>query len=325
MNTLGLESEAEYFAHVTAVDQLSPLLAWAEQAKQPVLVLGGGSNLVLGRQVPGLVLHIAIPGWQVIREEGGHVWLRVGAGENWHETVRRTLEAGLSGLENLALIPGTVGAAPVQNIGAYGVEVGERLHQVEVFDTVEGAVRWLARDECRFGYRDSLFKQEPAGRYIITAVEFLLSRTPELRLDYGGVREALGTNEAPTPMGVFDAICRIRRSKLPDPSEIGNAGSFFQNPIVSQAHYEQLKSSYPELVAFPAGRQWKLAAGWLIDRCGLKGDRVGDVGTYPRQALVLVNWGHACRDDILAYAGKIQACVKEKFQVELEPEPRFYP
>lgn len=325
-NTLGLPARAERFLEVTSIEQLPELESWLKQEAAPLLVLGGGSNLVLSDDLPGVVAHIAIRGWELMAEQDVEVVLKVGAGENWHQTVARTLESGYFGLENLALIPGTVGAAPIQNIGAYGVELKDHLRAVEVFDRQDQSIRQLSNAECRFGYRDSIFKSGEPGRYIITAVELALNKTPDLQLDYGGLREALSGIDAPGPLDVFDAVCRVRRNKLPDPAELGNAGSFFKNPLVPAAVYERIRADYPDLVAFPeADGRWKLAAGWLIDRCGLKGSRDGSVGTYPRQALVLVNWGGARRADVERFSSSIREAVLDRFGVELEPEPRFYP
>ena len=325
LNTLSLPAWADSFVCIENPDQLPLLSDWLDASQQPLLVLGGGSNLVLGDRVPGMVAKIEIRGWQRVAEQANRVRLRVGAGESWHATVERALSEGLFGLENLALIPGTVGAAPVQNIGAYGVELKDRVHAVQVYDRTERRLGWLDTAACRFGYRDSLFKSIEPERYIITAVEFDLSREPELVLEYGGLSQAVPEVGA-TPQQVFEAVCRIRRDKLPDPVELGNAGSFFQNPVVDAAVYTRLLAEFPDLVAFPeAEGRWKLAAGWLIDRCGLKGVREGEVGTYAQQALVLVNWGGAHRSDVESFATRIQQAVRDQFAVELVPEPRFYP
>ncbi len=326
MNTLGLPARADCFVEITETDQLFELAQLLEQSSMPLLVLGGGSNLVLGDKVPGIVAHIKIKGWHVVQEESDSLLLKVGAGENWHQTVERTLESGYFGLENLALIPGTVGAAPMQNIGAYGVELKDRLHSVEVFDRELQQLSSFSCADCLFGYRDSRFKRVDPNRYIITAVVLKLSRVPELCLEYGGLRSELVGLECPSPQDVFDAVCRVRRSKLPDPAMLGNAGSFFKNPVVDQRSYEQIRSVYPDLVAFPdQSGHWKLAAGWLIDRAGLKGEREGEVGTYDKQALVLVNLGNAHRKDVEFFANRVSNEVKQRFGVELEAEPRFYP
>ena len=324
LNTLGLPAVAEHYIDITSVDQLLQLESWLQHNPMPLLLLGGGSNLVLADRVPGLVAHMSITGWEQSAESDSRVRLRVGAGENWHQTVRRSLEAGLCGLENLALIPGTVGAAPVQNIGAYGVELKDRVSAIEVFDRHELCIRELSPDECRFGYRDSVFKSIEPERYIITAVEFSLSRVFSPELSYSGLKDALA-DRVITPRSLFDAVCHIRQTKLPDPAEVGNAGSFFKNPIITVEHYNRLQAEVEGLVAYPEGGGYKLAAGWLIDRCGLKGFSQEHAGVYPKQALVLVNLGGARRSDIEALAAHVQQSVLERFGIELEPEPRFYP
>ncbi len=325
-NTLGLPARAERYVEITEAGQLFDLERSLAQKSTPLLVLGGGSNLVLDDQVPGVVARVGIKGWQVLLDEPNTLLLKVGAGENWHQTVERTLREGYFGLENLALIPGTVGAAPMQNIGAYGVELKDRLHSVEVFDRESKQLRTFSCADCLFGYRDSRFKSVEPDRYIITAVVLRLSKVPDLQLEYGGLRSELAGLQDPTPQDVFDAVSRVRRSKLPDPEVLGNAGSFFKNPVVDQKVFIEIRDVYPDLVAFPEQEgRWKLAAGWLIDRAGLKGAREGEVGTYEKQALVLVNLGNAHRVDVEAFAAHVSREVKERFGVELEPEPRFYP
>lgn len=323
LNTFGLPAIAEYYTEVHFADQLPALEAWLRAHPMPLLLLGGGSNLVLGDRVPGLVARICIRGLHLEENTDGEVLLRAGAGESWHETVAESLAMGLSGLENLALIPGTVGAAPVQNIGAYGVELKDRVRAVEVFDRKSQCLRELSPAECRFAYRDSLFKTAEPGRYIITAVEFRLKRDFVPVLDYAGLKEALGPD--PSARQVFDAVCRIRQARLPDPAVAGNVGSFFKNPIVSTAEYERLKQRLGELVAYPDPQGYKLAAGWLIDQCGLKGYELGQVAVYDRQALVLINRGKARRQDVERLCEHVQRQVYERFGVRLEPEPRFYP
>lgn len=324
LNTFGLPAVAEYYTEIHAADQLELLEQWLKQNPMPLLLLGGGSNLVLADRVPGLVARILIRGWQLSDLSETHVQLRVGAGENWHATVERSIRQGLYGLENLALIPGTVGAAPVQNIGAYGVELKDRVSAIEVFDRYEQRRLDLLPEACRFGYRDSLFKSIEPERYIITAVEFCLARQFTAELSYAGLREGLG-NDPVTPERVFDTVCRIRHAKLPDPANIGNAGSFFKNPVVSAAQYEQLKCRFTNLVAYPDGDGYKLAAGWLIDQCGLKGFAFERAGVFAQQALVLVNLGAAHREDIERLSSHVQSVVQKRFGVSLEPEPRFYP
>ncbi len=325
LNTFGFQVVADELMTITETDQLVQLVRQLELEPKPLLVLGGGSNLVLSEHVPGIVARMAIRRWEA-RVDGEQVWLWVGAGESWHETVERTLQQGWYGLENLALIPGTVGAAPVQNIGAYGVELKDCLSRVEVFDRQEQRLRLLDREACDFAYRDSLFKSGEPGRYIITAVELRLSLKAQVKAGYAALQAELEGQAEPTPEQVFNAVCRVRQRKLPAPDRLGNAGSFFKNPVISAEQCRQLRDAEPDLVFYPeSAGGCKLAAGWLIDRCGLKGYRQGAVGTYPEQALVLVNWGGGNRADIERLAGYIQQQVMARFGVELEPEPRFYP
>ncbi|GAA0686395.1 UDP-N-acetylmuramate dehydrogenase [Marinobacterium maritimum] len=325
LNTFGFDVVADQLVSITDTEQLAQLMRQLEVDPQPLLVLGGGSNLVLSRRIPGVVARMAIRRWES-RTEGDEVLLWVGAGEGWHETVERTLQQGWYGLENLALIPGTVGAAPVQNIGAYGVELKDCLNRVEVYDRQEQRLRLLEAEACNFAYRDSLFKSGEPGRYIITAVEFRLSTKAQVKSGYAALRAELEGQDDPAPEQVFAAVCRVRQRKLPAPERLGNAGSFFKNPVISTAQCHRLREQEPDLVFYPdPSGGCKLAAGWLIDRCGLKGYRQGAVGTYPEQALVLVNWGGGDRAAIEGLAGYIQQQVKRRFDVELEPEPRFYP
>ncbi len=324
MNTLGFEAVAERFVRIQTRDQLTELHEELKRSGDPLLLLGGGSNLVLSAWIPGVVAQLDISGCEVKSASDNGVRVTLGGGENWHLAVSRLLQEGIYGLENLALIPGSVGAAPVQNIGAYGVEVKDRIEAVEVYDWVEERVYWLDNRDCEFGYRDSRFKRE-AGRYLILRVRFLLSRTAHTQTSYAPLRDSLSADKQKDPRAVFEAVCDIRRQKLPDPEKIGNAGSFFKNPIVSVDVYERLKAAYPDMVAYPDPAGFKLAAGWLIDRCGWKGRRLGDVGVHDRQALVLVNLGSGDRAQLEQLAAAIQSDVLETYGVALEPEPRFYP
>ncbi|NVK42856.1 MAG: UDP-N-acetylmuramate dehydrogenase [Oceanospirillaceae bacterium] len=325
-NTFGFSARAERFLRVESLESLQQAVALARGQGWPLLVLGGGSNLVLRERLPGLVVQIALKG-RSVHIDGETVLATVAAGENWHETVAWSLGQGYYGLENLALIPGTVGAAPMQNIGAYGVELEERFHSLKALDTETGAIRHFTREACAFGYRDSLFKSAQPGRYIILEVTFALSRAALPVLRYRALVDELEQHgiASPTPLDVFEAVCRIRRSKLPDPSEVGNAGSFFKNPVVAADRYRALHEAFPDIVAYPAGDAYKLAAGWLIDRCGWKGRSLGPVGVYRNQALVLVNGGGGTASDLLALADAVRASVLERFGVELEMEPRIYP
>lgn len=323
LHTFAMPATARWLATATTVAGLREILADPRGRGLPRLILGGGSNLLFRGDFPGLVIRIALAGVEV--EELGDDGVRVtaGAGENWHGLVAATVGAGVYGLENLALIPGTVGAAPIQNIGAYGVEAGEFIEAVEVLDAGSGETRWIAAADCRFAYRHSLFKEAVGRDLIVTRVRFRLSRRPAPRLGYAELaRELEGAGVAPTPEAVLAAVVAIRRRKLPDPAEIGNAGSFFKNPLVDAAVFAELAAREPGVVGYPQpdGRV-KVAAGWLIDRCGWKGRSVGRAGVYERQALVLVNRGGASGAEIWALAEAIRADVRRRFGVELEPEP----
>jgi UDP-N-acetylmuramate dehydrogenase len=324
LNTLGVEARAAFFASVRDVDQLRDALADPRVADLPRLILGGGSNILFARDFDGLVVKIDIPGYARIGDDGAHSLVRVGAGESWHDTVARLLDDGLPGLENLALIPGSVGAAPIQNIGAYGLELSERLQAVEVFDPASGALDSLDVAACRFGYRDSIFKREPPGARIVVGVTLALPSQWTAVAGYADVENELKARGVtrPTARDVFDAVVAIRQRKLPDPRQVGNAGSFFKNPVVPRAQREELIDRFPSLVSYDiGGGRFKLAAGWLIEACGLKGAVRGRAGVYPRQALVLVNLGGATGTEILALAREVQEAVRARFGIELEPEP----
>lgn len=323
-NTFGISEVAERLASVENLSQLQAAIEMADAQGWPLTILGGGSNLVLGGPITGLVLVMAGRGRRVLSRAQEEVIVEGEAGENWHSLVQWSLDLGLSGLENLALIPGTLGAAPVQNIGAYGVELCDLFHQLDALDRKTGHVVTLDRDACSFGYRDSLFKRQP-GRFVILRVRLHLSRRPQLQIDYAPLRiawQATGLTR-PEPRVVAELVCRIRRSKLPDPSEIGNAGSFFKNPIVPRAQAEALRARWPALPGYPqTGDTEKLAAGWLIEQAGWKGQRLGPAGVHAEQALVLVNHGGARGADVLALARRIQGDVMARFGVELEMEPQ---
>jgi len=325
-NTFGLPARARHYLRVTDPAQLDSLQGDARFPTLPRFVLGGGSNVLLTKDVEALVLHMAIAGREIVGEDGGKTLVRAGAGENWHSFVDFTLEQGLGGLENLSLIPGTVGAAPIQNIGAYGLEIKDVFHSLTVFDLASGARRILTGPDCRFGYRDSVFKHADGSGLIVLDVTFALPRAWRPNLRYAELAQALEAAgiAAPTPRQVSDTVVAIRRRKLPDPLDIGNAGSFFKNPVVSGAQCADLLERFPQLVHHvqPDGSE-KLAAGWLIDQCGWKGKNLGAAGVYPKQALVLVNNGGATGAEVIALANAIQRDVLERFGVALEPEPVF--
>ncbi|MDO6562479.1 UDP-N-acetylmuramate dehydrogenase [Amphritea sp. 1_MG-2023] len=327
-NSFGFDVSARYFAVLEDAGQLPAIRDFIARTKLPVLFVGGGSNLVLTADLNQLVVLNRIQGLQMQDQADGTVSVTAGAGEEWHAFVRWTLEQGGYGLENLSLIPGTVGAAPIQNIGAYGVELKDCMSFLDAFDLETGESVVFTADECQFGYRDSLFKTRFPGRYLITAVTFTLSREFNPVLHYGGIEAQLKARHihSPEPLQLSDLISDIRQAKLPQPAQLGNAGSFFKNPVLPAAKVEQLKADYPEMVVFADRPGYcKLAAGWLIDRQGWKGFRQGDAGVYSQQALVLVNYGAASGMDIIELAGAIQADVYQQFGIMLEIEPRCYP
>jgi UDP-N-acetylmuramate dehydrogenase len=325
MNTLGLACQA---ARVTDVSDLSQLPALSELTRlsAPAVVLGGGSNLVLPAQLDRLVLRVLLKGIALVEQCTDAWMIDVAAGENWHDFVTTSIHRGWDGLENLALIPGTVGAAPVQNIGAYGVELDSRVESVTAWYIPEGRLVTLKREDCGFKYRDSMFKRAGLGQWLIVSVRFRLPRPWRPVLGYPDLlRHPELTATAPDEIcarQIFDAVCDIRRAKLPDPAVLGNAGSFFKNPVVSKAQFDALKLRFADIVSYPqADGSFKLAAGWLIERCGWKGRREGRVGVHTRQALVLVNYGQAKASELLDLARAIKQSVSEQFGVVLEIEP----
>ncbi len=324
LNSLALEARARYFLAVSDIDELRQALVFARQRTLPVLLLGGGSNLVLTEDFPGLCIQLLLRGIETQPLANKRVRVSAGAGENWHQFVSHCLRQGWHGLENLALIPGTVGAAPVQNIGAYGVEINAFFHSLQALDRETLELRTFCLDECEFGYRDSIFKGTAMDRYVITRVSFDLSRIPALKLTYGALGDELDDCADPKPQDLFDAVVRVRSSKLPDPDRLPNAGSFFKNPVITTERFAALKEQYPDIVAYPEHHRVKLAAGWMIDRAGWKGYRRGDAGVHDRQALVLVNHGAASGKEILSLASDIRADILQRFGVELEIEPRCY-
>lgn len=322
-NTFGLKIDAKYYCEVASKHDILAAMDFCNEKGLEAFVLGGGSNVVFKGDYNGMVIHQRIGKVEKLAENSLEVLIRFGGGLIWDDIVDYTVEKGLGGIENLSLIPGSVGAAPVQNIGAYGAELADVLESVEAIDLKNGKNRTFSAKECEFGYRSSIFKTREKGRYIITEVILRLKKIHELKLGYGNLFDELAKNRKTgfTPQDVRQAVISIRRSKLPDPAMIGNAGSFFKNPEVPAGIYENLKRSFPELVAFslPDGN-FKLAAGWLIEKCGWKGVRSGNVGVYGKQALVIVNHGNARPQEIIEFADKIELSVKETFGVTLEKE-----
>ena len=320
-NTLRLPCVAERYAAPRTLAQLQQVLAVARREGWPITLLGGGSNVLLPETLSGIVIRPALNQWWLEADAHGFT-AHVGAGVNWHQLVMALATAGLWGTENLALIPGDCGAAPVQNIGAYGVELADRLEAVQVVERATGEARWLSRDACRFGYRDSIFKGELADSVVITRLQLRVSRQPMAKLDYGDLASRVPAS--PTPLAVAKAVCAVRREKLPDPDQLANAGSFFKNPFVTDQLANELRERYPDMPCFPQGDGLtKLAAGWLIDQCGLKGFRQGAFGVHERQALVLVHFGGGNRQGLLALADTVAEEVAARFAVTLSPEPRL--
>ena len=326
LNTFHVQARAERLLELHAAAALPDALALLEATGGPLLVLGSGSNVLLVDDVPGTVLVFANRDVGILEHRADHAIVRAGAGANWHGLVAWSLQQGLSGLENLAWIPGTAGAAPIQNIGAYGAQVGEFVPTVEAWDRHENAWVRLDNEQCAFAYRDSVFKQQP-DRYLIAAIELRLPLLHDLRMEYAGIREELEAQgvELPTAVDVANAVIAIRRRKLPDPDALGNAGSFFKNPILTLDQVDVLQQRFPELPVFPADNDAlrKVSAAWMIEQCGWKGFRDGDAGGAPNHALVLVNHGNATGAELLDLARRISASVLEKFAVAIEPEPRL--
>ncbi len=321
LNTFGVAANARYYAAFDSIASLNDIMS--KYPGQPLLILGGGSNVLLTKDFEGLVLKNDICGIRKVSEDAEFVYIRAGAGENWHQFVLHTIEQGWGGLENLSLIPGCVGASPMQNIGAYGVEIKDVFEQLTAFHLNERSNYTFRAQACEFGYRESVFKRKYKGQFVIADVTFRLRKQPVLNTSYGAIAAELKARgiEHPTIRDVSDVVISIRQSKLPDPKETGNAGSFFKNPSITIPQFDALKKQYPDIVAYlnPDGTM-KLAAGWLIEQAGWKGYRQGDAGVHARQALVLVNHGQATGAEIVALSEQIIASIKEKFGVELERE-----
>jgi len=326
-NTFGIDVNAAHFFCLRNPEDIEDILDFPDFNElsdnlTDLLILGQGSNVLFTHEFKGVVIRNEIRGILIIEESEDSVLIEAGAGEKWEDLVDYAVAKNLGGIENLTLIPGTVGAAPVQNIGAYGVEAADVIFSVHAFHLEKKEWMTLDNQACRFGYRDSIFKRELENKVIICSVVFRLSKTPELKLDYGDVRKELAARNIadPTIRNISVIIAGIRQSKLPDPQKIGNAGSFFKNPVISESEFQLLSSSYPHVKFFRQGDHYKISAGWLIEQAGWKGYRLGDAGCYDKQALILVNYGRATGGDILALAEKIQVSVSDKFGITLERE-----
>lgn len=322
-NTLQVQADAAYFARVQTKADLISLVKDSKWNAKSKFILGGGSNVLFVGNFDGLIIHLAIKGKEIIEETPDYLKLKVGAGENWHEIVRYCVQKGWGGIENLSLIPGTVGAAPIQNIGAYGVELKDVFESLTAIELSTGKERTFNGAQCQFGYRDSIFKQELKGRFVVTDVTLRLQKQPKLNTSYGAIQQKLdekNINE-PTIKDISDVVIEIRNSKLPNPTELANAGSFFKNPMVTNSIFKKLSEEYAELPGYPVDeKHTKVPAGWLIEEAGWKGKVVGNVGTYRQQALVIVNHGGASGEEILELAKKIQQAVLQQFDIELVPE-----
>lgn len=324
LNTFGVDATARRLVRVRSARDVRLLVDHPELGRAPKCVLGGGSNLLFTQDVDAVVVKVEIAGMRVLEDDAHSTLIEVGAGESWHGVVEWTLDQGYAGLENLALIPGTAGAAPVQNIGAYGLELADRLESVDVVDFVTGRSATLPAAHCRLGYRDSVFKRELAGKSVITAIRLRLPKPWAPVTGYADVQRWLQRHNLtdPSPREVFDAVCAIRQSKLPDPSKLGNAGSFFKNPVVNRTIRNEILEEHPDIVSYPLeDGTYKLAAAWMIAACGWKGQSLGRAGVHEQQPLVLVNRGGASGTDILALAQAVQDSVQQKFGLRLEPEP----
>ena len=323
LNTFGIKVDANYFCEVASTTDIIDFLDFAGSEGLKYFILGGGSNVLFAGDYEGIVARVSLQGIEIVNEDRNHAYVRAMAGEAWDDLVKFTVEKGYSGIENLSLIPGTVGAAPVQNIGAYGVELGDVLVDLMAFDMQSKKEVEFDGRSCLFAYRDSLFKSRAKGRYLITSIRLKLNKQPTFKLEYGQLKEQIGVPRGMqiTVKDVREAVCSVRRSKLPDPAVIGNAGSFFKNPVVSSEKFSVLKKNHPDIVSFPAPEgKVKLAAGWLIDQAGWKGRRSGRVGMYEKQALVIVNHGGATPEEIIDLSGKVRKSVKDQFDVLLENE-----
>lgn len=322
-NSFGIEAKAKKFVSVQSVTELKTILI--ENKNQQKFILGGGSNMLLTQDIDALVIHIDLKGREIIKENDDFVWVECQAGENWHEFVLWTIDQGFGGLENMSLIPGNVGTTPVQNIGAYGVEIKDCMESCEAIAIENQEIRTLSNADCKFGYRESVFKNELKGQYIISSVVFKLTkRNHKINISYGDITALLALNnssETPTLKEISNAVIAIRKSKLPDPKELGNSGSFFKNPLVPKVEFEPIHQKFPEMKFYPVSdTEVKVPAGWLIEQAGFKGKRFGDAGVHKNQALVLVNYGNATGAEILAVARDVQQTVFERFGIKIEAE-----
>lgn len=322
LNTFHIDVRANKFIVVEKVNELDNLIDSVELLSGKFLILGGGSNILFTKDFDGTILHLSFIQLSEIKSDDNFVYIKAEAGMIWDELVKYSVERNLGGIENLAMIPGTVGAAPIQNIGAYGQELKDSLIEVEYYDLTDREIKTISNEKCEFGYRDSIFKKSLRNRFIITSLTLRLSKNTSPVLNYGNVANELSKSgiDKPTIKDVSNIIRKIRTEKLPDPNQIGNAGSFFKNPIIDENKFESIKEKYPDVPSFRQENKIKIPAAWLIEKSGMKGLRMGNVGTYPNQPLVIVNYGKASGKEMLEFAHLIQTAVFEKFQIQLEPE-----
>jgi UDP-N-acetylmuramate dehydrogenase len=322
-NSFGIKANSRYFCKIEKNVHIDTLLEWYQQVEHPLLLLGGGSNLLFINDYKGISAVIANKGITIVDEDNDYTYIKAAAGENWHQFVRWTVENDYAGLENLSFIPGTVGAAPMQNIGAYGVELADCLHQLEAVELQTGKTKIFTQQECLFQYRDSFFKSTAMGKYLIQSITIKSPKKPQWKIDYAGLKERL-LGQAISALTISNSVIALRQTKLPDPILLGNAGSFFKNPLLNTKQWQTLKQQYPSLSGYPqADGSMKTSAAWLIEQCGWKGKRQGDAGVYEKHALVLVNHGNATGKEIWQLASDIITSVNDQFGVKLEAEPRI--
>jgi UDP-N-acetylmuramate dehydrogenase len=326
LHSFGSNEKANYFATIDSIEAIEKSIQWAKEKNIPYLILGSGTNILFTKTFEGLLLKMEILGIKKLKETASKVILEVGAGENWHHFVIYCVQKGWGGVENLSLIPGTVGAAPIQNIGAYGVEAKDSIESVTAYDTHTAKFITLQNSECVFGYRTSLFKIEKS-RYIISSVQFVLQKQPIFRTEYGAIKEVLHqkNNKQPSVEAISNAVIQIRSEKLPDPKKLGNAGSFFKNPTITKDFFEELIAKFPKMIAYPISDDtYKIAAGWLIEACGWKGIQKGNVGCYEKQSLVIVHYNNGPGIEIYNFSEEIIQSVLVKFEILLEREVVIY-
>jgi len=322
-NTFGIDVTARYFATFENVTELEEILNSKLQTSNSKLILGGGSNILFTKDYSGIVLKNDITGIEIVQEDDEFIYIKVGAGENWHQFVLHCVQNNYAGVENLSLVPGNVGASPMQNIGAYGVEIKDVFYELEAVHRQDKTIQKFGLEDCSFGYRESVFKNKYKDQFIITNVTYRLNKRPSFNTSYGAINQELEIMRVKSLsiQAISQAVINIRTSKLPDPKDVGNAGSFFKNPVISNEQFNALKQAFPNVIAFPSGAQHtKIAAGWLIEQCGWKGYRKGDAGCFPKQALVLVNYGNATGKEIFDLSEEIIHSVKKKFSLVLERE-----